>query len=323
VQKARKMELILDLLKKYRSRSILLIVNCTIILVVILSCKERVEYDFKRTKIVVNDQQFEILTAWQLFDYYIDAKIDYRKSIFNKIKNEFHHNTEYPFLYEAIKEPIKPDKKLSEVLELMKSIDFVRIVDSTYQLVTRELPGPDTKILFIPANPAYREIYKEYGIGFHAFTLGSGKIIVSFDPTFDNWRQFLPYALAHEYHHSVWTSRNFETTDFTPLEYLVFEGRADSFAKELFPDISHPFINNLDERNKERIWNLIKPEMNKRNTDMTDNIFYGTGDIPLGRVYTIGFDIVESFKKNNPLITDQALIDIAPEDILQGSKYNY
>lgn len=245
-----------------------------------------------------------------------------RKSIFNKIKNEFNHNTEYPFLYDAIKEPIEPDKEFSEALDLMKSIDFVRIVDSTYQLVTKELPGPDTRILFIPANPAYREIYKEFGFGFHAFTLGSGKIIVSFDPTFENWQQFLPYALAHEYHHSVWTSRNFESADFTPLEYIVLEGRADSFVKGLFPDTSNPFINILDEKNMERIWNLIKPEINRRNTDMNEKLYYGTDDIPYGSIYAIGFETVESYKKNHPLITDQILIDITPEEILQGSKYN-
>jgi len=157
---------------------------------------------------------------------------------------------------DALKNEIKPDDELRKEIESMKIIDFVSIVDSAFQLITKELPGTDTKILFIPTNPANRKIYREYGVGFHAFTLGTGRIIVSFDPTFENWRQLLPYTMAHEYHHSVWTSRNFKSANFTPLEYIIFEGRADSFADKIFPNTNHPFINMLDKKNEKRIWNF-------------------------------------------------------------------
>jgi len=204
----------------------------------------------------------------------------------------------------------------------MKSIDFVGIVDSVYQIVTKELPGPDTKILFIPANPANRKFYREFGVGFHAFTLGSGKIIVSFDPTFENWQQYIHYALAHEYHHSVWTSRNFKTADITPLEYIILEGKADLFANEIFPENNNPFWDMLDSEDEKRIWNLIKPEMNQRNTDINDKIYYGSKEIPYGSVYAIGYNILKLFKEINPEITDLEIIDMSPESILQLSKYD-
>ena len=95
-------------------------------------------------------------------------------------------------LIDAIKQEIKPDEELVKEIDLMKSIEFVKIVDTVYQKVAKELPGPDTKILFIPANPAYRNIYRQYGVGLHAFTLGTGRIIVSFDPTFEKWQKMLP-----------------------------------------------------------------------------------------------------------------------------------
>ena len=292
----------------------------TCILIVNLSCRNIQESNFERTKITINDQQFEVLTAWGLFDKYLVGKSNYT-DIFNRIKKEFSQDMEYPFLLDAIQGEIKPDENLSLEVKLMKNIDFVKIVDSTFQTVTKELSGPDTKILFIPANPANRKFYQEFGIGLHAFTLGAGKIIVSFDPTFHNWKQLLPYSLAHEYHHSVWTSRNFTTSSFTPLEYVVLEGKADSFANKLFPDSGHPFTNMLDEKTELRIWNLIKPEMNKIDADINNKIMYGTKDIPYGSVYAIGFKIVESFKKNNPLINDRELIDISPKEILLQSKY--
>jgi uncharacterized protein YjaZ len=287
-----------------------------------ISCKNDNDLDFERTIITINNQKFEILTAWKIFDDYRDNKSDYENSVFLKIKNEFNDNMEFPFLLDAIKNKIKPDDELKNEIELMKNIDFVSIVDSVFQIVANKLPGPDTKILFIPANPANREFYREFGVGFHAFTLGTGKIIVSFDPTFENWIQHIYYALAHEYHHSVWTSRNFKTADLTPLEYIILEGKADLFAKEIFPKSHNPFWDMLDSENEKRIWDLIKPIMNQRNTKTNDRIYYGTRDIPFGSVYAIGFNILKSFKKNNPEINDAELIDKPPEEVLYLSKYD-
>jgi len=294
----------------------------TFILIASVSCQKSSEYDFERTIVKINNQQFEILTAWKIFDDYIKKGSDYKNSIFLKIKNEFNHNAEFSSLLNAIKNEIKPDAELEKEIEIMKNIDFVTIVDSVYQKVTKELPGPGTKILFIPANPGYRKIYRQYGVGLHAFTVGTGRIIVSFDPTFGNWEQMLPYALAHEYHHSVWTSRNFQTAELTPLEYIILEGKADSFADEIYPITDHPFINKLDKKNEKRIWNLIKPELNKRNTSINNKIYYGTKDIPLGSVYSIGYNLIKSFKTNNREITDTELIDMSPKEILYLSKYD-
>lgn len=301
------------------------ILNAFFILIIVFtfSCKNDNEYDFERTKITINNQKFEILTAWKIFDDYIVNKSDYENNIILKIEEEFdNNNSEFPFLLDAIKNKIKPDEELKKEIELMKSIDFVSIIDSVYQIVTKEMPGPDTKILFIPTNPANRKFYREYGVGFHAFTLGAGKIIVSFDPTFENWRQYIHYALAHEYHHSVWTSRNFKTADITPLEYIILEGKADLFIKEIFPESNNPFWDMFDSENENRIWNLIKPKMNQRNTDINDKIFYGSKEIPYGSVYAIGYSILKLFKENNPGITDLEIIDISPEKILHLSKYD-
>ena len=292
------------------------------ILITSFSCQKSTQYDFERTKVKINNQQFEILTAFRIFEDYITNKSDYNDKIFLKIKNEFDHNEEFSSLINFIQDEIKPDEELEKEIEIIKNIDFVTIVDSVYQKVTKELPGPDTKILFIPANPAYRKIYRQYGVGLHAFTLGTGRIIVSFDPSFGNWQQMLPYALAHEYHHSVWTSRNFQTADLTPLEYIILEGKADSFADEIYPITDHPFINKLDKNIEKRVWNLIKPELDKRNSTINDKIYYGTKDIPYGSVYAIGFNIIKSFKANNPGIIDAELIDMSPEKILLLSKYD-
>ena len=295
-------------------------ISYILISILLISC-QRQDYNFERTELIVNNQKFEILTAYEIFDNFTEKKTNYLKNVFNQIENEFEYNAEYLFLLENIKHNIKPNDDLKEEIELLKKIDFEQIVDSAFQIITKELPGPDTKILFIPINPEYREYYQKFGIGIYAITVGTGKIIVSIDPTFSNWSHILPYILAHEYHHSVWTSRNFVTADFTPLEYLCLEGRADSFANELFPNANLFYINMLTGDQEKTIWNLIKPELNKRNSEMNDKMMIGTNEIPVCSGYTIGFSIIETFKKNNPTITDKELIDISAEQILFLSKY--
>lgn len=211
---------------------------------------------------------------------------------------------------------------MKEETFLLKQCDIQNIVDSSFQKIIKELPGPKTKILFIPANPKYRALYRQYKVGMAAITVGTGKIIVSIDPTSNYWEEQLPYVLAHEYHHSVWTSRNFTTIDFTPLEYIVLEGKADSFAKNLFPNIDIPHTKMIDENKERFVWDLIKPELNNRKSEINDLIMIGNEDIPRCSGYTIGFNIVELYKGNNQSVHDSMIIDIEPEQILFLSKYD-
>jgi uncharacterized protein YjaZ len=291
-----------------------------LLLILLKSCSSP-ELDFERTALIVDRQQIEILTAHELYEYFLTSKPTYRKAIVEKIKTEFQKDSEFPGLLETIDAEIKPDEHLREEVEILKSIDIESIVNSTFQNLVKELPGPDTKVLFIPANPAYKEIYESYGIGIHAITVGEGKIIVSINPTIRNWEQLLPYTLAHEYHHSVWISRNFKTAELTPLEYLILEGRADAFAKRLYPETRHPFLKRLKSDQENTVWNLLKPELRKENSFMNDQLMSGADNIPTGSVYSIGFNIIESFKSNNPHISDLELIDMNPEQVLMLSKY--
>jgi len=114
------------------------------ILIITFSCQKSTENDFERIKVKINNQQFEILTAYKIFDDYIANKSDYNDNIFLNIKNEFDHNAEFSSLINFVQDEIKPDKELKKEIEIMRNIDFLSIVDSVYQKVTRALPGPDT-----------------------------------------------------------------------------------------------------------------------------------------------------------------------------------
>jgi len=62
--------------------------------------------------------------------------------------------------------------------------------------------------------------------------------------------------------------------------------------------------------------------MHDRDSELNDKMMSGTHEIPTGSVYSIGFNIIESFKMNKPQISDKELIDMTPEQILLLSRYD-
>lgn len=291
------------------------------VIVLLVGCSVS-EIDFERTSVIINEQKFEILTANEIYLDFITRKGNYSSDVFSLIEKEFLRNSEYPFILESIKSNVRPDDEINAFLKELIKVDFKKLIEPFLHIIISELPGSGTKILFIPVNPAHVGYLRELQFGISAITVGSGKIIISVDPKSVNWQKQLPYVLAHEYHHSVWTSRNFKTKEFTPLEYLIFEGRADSFAKRLFPDVNNPATKMFGKVEEERVWNILKPELYKRDTPMNDLMMTGNDEIPLCSGYTIGFNIVEAFKKNNPDVGDSVLIDLDPEIILKMSLYD-
>ncbi len=292
-----------------------------LLILVLLSCIQQNEV-FQRNSITVNNQTIEIQTAFPLFIKYNNGQGTYQSMVFKHIQSEFSKDGEYQFILETIKNPLKKGRDLKEEIELLSDINFAPIFEEAFKLISKNLPGIHTKILIIPANPEYRSLFRELGIGINAVTVGSGKVIVSIDPTFPGWKEQLPYILAHEYHHSEWTHRHFYTIDFTPLEYLVFEGKADAFASTLFPSIRMPHVTQLSEAQEKHVWQLIKPELNKRKSKMNDLMMYGNDEIPYASGYTIGLNIVKEFKEKYPVLHDSIIIDIPAEELFLKSNYN-
>jgi hypothetical protein len=128
---------ILDKLYKNISNSISEIIIYVILFITSFSCQRNIKSEFERTRIVINDQQFEIITRWKILDDYIGKKPGYKKYIFQRIIYEFNYDTEYPFLFDATQEKIEPNDEFRQAVELIKDIDFIRMVDSTYQIVSR------------------------------------------------------------------------------------------------------------------------------------------------------------------------------------------
>jgi len=226
----------------------------------IMGCNEKVS-DFERTVFNINNQRIEVLTTFSFFDNYLSNTSKQHgsivkssdKYIYKPIQDEILANAEAGFLFNTIKVPYEPNDYLKNEIKLLKSSDLLTIIQESFTTITEELPGPDTKIIILPASSLNRPTLEKLKLPISGITLGSGKIILSIDPTFQNWADFLPYCIAHEYHHSTWCSRNWLSADFSLIEYLVFEGRADLFASELYNTFSNPLTNFLTKNQESEI----------------------------------------------------------------------
>jgi uncharacterized protein YjaZ len=283
--------------------------------------------DFERTTVTINNQKFELITTYSIFDNYLSSQTgsDYTSAsnnlIYEPIQKEIIDNAEAPFMFETIRAPYQPGKSLKNEIDLLKSSDVINIVKKSLSYITVSLPGPNTKIIIMPANPSMHDLFLKYNICMNAITLGSGKIIVMIDPTFNDWQKTLPYVIAHEYHHSAWISKHWKNADFSLIEYLIFEGRADAFATSLYNDVESPWTVMINREQEKTVWSQIEPDIFQRGHERINKVMFGSLDIPFGSGYTIGFNIVKSFKKNNPKYSDKEIIDLTPEEILTMSKY--
>ena len=181
----------------------------------VLECKSNA-LEFERTKITINNQKFELITTYSLFDDFLsqqnnsDLTSTSNNIIYEPIRKEIIDGAEAAFMFETIRIPYQLGDLLKKEVELLRSSDLLDITKKALSNITSNLPGPDTKIIFMPANPAMHDLFVKYNLCMNGVTLGSGKIIIMIDPSFPQWKKTLPNVLAHEYHHSTWISRNWK-----------------------------------------------------------------------------------------------------------------
>ena len=278
-----------------------------------------------------SEQQFSIVPFYLHMPKYIEKvkenrkQIDriYKKLVYNPIWKDFASKGECSFLAKFLKNPITDLEGLNIEIKVLSESGVEEIVKNTLVKVSKMLPGPNTIVYLQVIDPIYKNYLPNslHMGGVVAHTFGSGRIFITIDPTTSYWKNQLLKIVAHEYHHSVWISRNFKTINFSLLEYLILEGRADSFAESVYPDIESPWIDVFGFEKEKDVWYSMKNLLNSRDADLIKRMATGYEDIPFASVYTIGYRIMQEFIKNNPHKTLLEWTNMEAEEILSKSKY--
>ncbi|OPA75288.1 hypothetical protein BVG16_22085 [Paenibacillus selenitireducens] len=199
----------------------------------------------------------------------------------------------------------------TDLISLEKALDneqVNRMIGAAKESLTKsaeQFPGPITNICILPDQS---NLKTTIGI-----TPGAGKIIIKYIP--DSNISIFNSFIAHEYHHSVWMYKYYDSNRKVDLlENIVMEGKAVYFQTILYPNVvEFPF-----DDNKELDEEFIK---NLHSTDpgMIHQIILGGGIFPPNYGYSKGYEILLTYLSSHPNMTIDEWSQKSAEEIYEGS----
>lgn len=203
----------------------------------------------------------------------------------------------------------EPDRKA--LAAALDEAEFTRIATAAWSKANAALPQGPIRVCvdFAPASDTFT---RERMAGVAGVTAGHGRILLRVSPDAD-WKSALPYALAHEMHHSDWAQHYFHADQpFTLADYMVFEGRADYFAGTLFPHRA-PWTQALDANAYAKAWSVLSKQLDATDPQVLMAGMFGSpqAGIPMWAGYSIGYRLVSERMAREPKL-DLAAMTAAP-----------
>ncbi|WP_026478566.1 DUF2268 domain-containing putative Zn-dependent protease [Alkaliphilus transvaalensis] len=223
--------------------------------------------------------------------------------------------------------PIKDIEKLKEQLEVYQEINF-NLLKTEFNKINNALVKEDDDplvIAFYPLDDLNLTVKERQNgvVGTGIF----GNIIININPLANDYEKWIPYVIAHEYHHSVWGHNWYVlrgNVRGTLLENIISEGQADAFAKSLYGQLEPQWLNKpLTEERENLYWEKYQQVLDSTDRSLHNGYLFGDESIGLPWCigYYFGYEIVKSFLRNNPQLSFTELIDIEPDMILNNSRF--
>lgn len=271
-----------------------------------------------------------------LEDYYRvylkDIKIDYKnrniiyeQAIKDTIFNKYFSKCEYAGLIsDKLSTPIRDTTELGNyVYEIgYNRAKIEELVTSALAESRKYLKDDSITIYIIPADYDIEKTINGMG-GVLSSKAGSKEMLITIDPEMTSWKEMLSYNIAREYNQAYWAKMNFKKEDQTNLlDYLLSEGRADSYAHLIYPKTIAPWTNVFNLDVELDMWNKIKSQLNNRDMAFQYNVMYGSkNEYVLWGGFTLGYHIVQSVLKNHPELTPAEWTNCPSDKMLQMSDY--
>ena len=218
-----------------------------------------------------------------------------------------------------------------QALENLKSIHILQTAKSTLKQCINFIEKNNLNInadelifgMYI-ADPKKLELQKGY-CGFGGIP---GFIQVSVYPNDYNIPR-IPAVIAHEFHHNIRFSYfDWDHGDVTVGDYLIIEGLAESFAKELYGEnLLGPWVTSFDKDDLEYSKEVIQDALDIKGFAEVSSYMFGDtiakeqGYQPVGLSpfagYAVGYQAVQSFMENNNVTIKEATL-LSTNEILSN-----
>ena len=227
---------------------------------------------------------------------------------------------------------ISNDKPIQQGISILKDNNAYEVAETTIKTCIEKANKAGLKVnadeikfgLYV-ADPYKLKLQKGY-TGFGGIP---GFITVNIFPNDYNIPK-LPAVIAHEFHHNIRFSYfDWDHGNVTVGDYLVIEGLADSFAKELYgTEQLGPWVTNMDKDDLNYSIYVIGEALNIKGFAEVSSYMFGDeiakqeGYQPVGLSfcagYAVGYEVVQSFmKKHNKTIFETTLL--SSDEIIHGS----
>lgn len=277
------------------------------------------------------EQNFEIISLYEEVLTYTaqiknDPSLDHRAQYDEKVFMPFYNlakerdmdaDSFYSFFTPTQLEQQLEDNTI-ELLRNQKKIN--ELIREAIVASAEWIPGGDTTIFVMPFNPDNPSIIKDME-GVAGGTLNNA-ILLQIDPSFSE--AALLYTVAHEYNHAI-AMKSREVLDYSLLNLIVQEGKADSFAGILYPEKKVSWLEPYSSESEKIVLNEINEHLDIYDADILYELLIGNYNkgIPRWSNYKLGYNIMQSFLKNNPELTIDEWTKLGPWEIVQESEYRF
>ncbi|MGE6486877.1 DUF2268 domain-containing protein [Paenisporosarcina sp. NPDC076898] len=268
-------------------------------------------------------QEFKIHTYYQEFEDFLESakkqpeKVDelYRQSVVEAFRVVHGYSYINHWMFTPPTDIKALEKSMDALVDKQERIN--ELIAEALKESAEQLPGGNKSVYVMPAIPEMKEFLKvmSYVSG---EVWNKNTIIILIDPEF--LEEHLKYTVAHEYHHGVALE---QAGVYSVLDRSVMEGKADAFAKMIYPNVEVPWIEPLAGPAKEQAWKLFMENRDSTDLELWYEFFNGNPakGLPQWSNYKIGYQIMESFQKENPDVSLEEWTKLPGEEILLMSKY--
>lgn len=219
------------------------------------------------------------------------------------------------YLKENLKYNITDEKNNTVPFEIPID-EILETIEEAVSLSSKYIKNQPIHIFLFPT---FSQFVKKELDGVSGYTPFKNTLLLFLSPhKTKHWKRVLAETTCHEFMHAVMNNYHERKT---LLDDFIFEGIAESFVFSFFKLRKNAPSQVLDKKEVLHWHKKLMPHL--QSTELYYPVFLEGKDYPLWTGYSIGFHIIETFRKQNPTISWDKLIRMTPQEIYRLSSFNF
>lgn len=227
-----------------------------------------------------------------------ELKSAYQTIVIAPYWQEIAEGGEFVYLAHQAAQPITQIDALARATKALMDYDLQSVIEIAIEAAAKQLLVPKVNVTMMASDPANNFIHTQMN-GVNGYAPGNGNIWLQIDPSAPNWVDWIATTVAHEYHHSAWIAKHYKPFDLAT--YLIFEGRAESFVRMIYPDKVNSWTLPLSPEQEQDYWQQIHPHLSSNDWGIMSKFIFGNREsVPQWAGYRFGFKLVQAYIAEHP-----------------------